>query len=164
MTLNISTIERVAALYNASRSNGFTAPIAMRTYTDRPVSRPKAHAERITAAARQARSTKTKAAKKPATRAKTAKAKPKIKSKAKPAKKVRTPKALTEEQKKNRTIKDLKAKALSAPHSLPATARVVFAAEKTRKKRNESLAQSVKAASAQYKALTSEQLEVRAPS
>ena len=178
-TLNISNIERVAALYNASRSNGVAAlltnpsliaPIAVRTYTDRPVSRPKAHTGRTTAAARKAPTTsKTKAAKEPATRTKTAKAKPASKSKVKPkrkpkpkpAKKVRKPKALTEEQKKEKRIKDLKVKALSAPHGLPATAWVVFAAEKTREKRNESLAQSVKAASAQYKALTPEQLEVR---
>ena len=145
--LSCPNLERVTASYNAlqtrhlfglARDSGITIPIFRRAYASKPVSRPKAHTGRTTAAARKAPTTsKTKAAKKPAPRTKAAKARPKAKPKAKPkvvkkpkAKpKGRKPKALSESQKKAAIIRSLKATALVPPKALPATAWTVFASD-----------------------------------
>ena len=145
--LSCPNLERVTASYNAlqtrhlfglARDSGIIIPIFRRAYASKPVSRPKAHTGRTTAAARKAPTTsKTKAAKKPAPRTKAAKARPKAKPKAKPkvAKKPkakpkgRKPKALSESQKKAAIIRSLKATALVPPKALPATAWTVFASD-----------------------------------
>ena len=145
--LSCHNLERAPAFYNAlrtrhlfglSRDTGIIIPIFRRAYASKPVSRPKAHTGRTTAAARKAPTTsKTKAAKKPAPRTKAAKARPKAKPKAKPkvAKKPkakpkgRKPKALSESQKKAAIIRSLKATALVPPKALPATAWTVFASD-----------------------------------
>ncbi|KAL2043620.1 hypothetical protein N7G274_003927 [Stereocaulon virgatum] len=147
--LSSSSVERVATFYNVFQNQhifelalkvSLITPVARRTYADDPVSRPKAHTGRTTAATRKAPTTsKTKAAKKPAPKTKAAKAVPKAKSNAKPrikpkpkktpakkAKPKRKRKALTEAQKKSATIKSLKVAALEPPHGSSLTAWVVF--------------------------------------
>lgn len=161
-------------------------PILRRTYAQRAVSRPKAHTGRTTTAARKAPTTsKTKAAKAPAPKKTTPKAiprakpkaKPRIKPKPKPAKKKRakakakpkpkpkpkkSKKVLTEAQKSALTKKQLKATALKPPHGVPSTSWAVFLAEKMRDSavtRN-NFGGLTKEASADYKQLAPEQLEV----
>lgn len=164
-------------------------PILRRNYAQRAVSRPKAHTGRTTTAARKAPTTsKTTAAKKPAPKKTTPKAVPKAKSKAKPrinpkpksAKKKKAKakpkpkpkpkpkkpkKVLTEAQKSALTNKQLKATALKSPHGVPSTTWAVYLAEKVRGTDNAGARRDVtvlsKAASAEYKQLTPEQLEVR---
>ena len=159
-------------------------PILRRTYAQRAVSRPKAHTGRTTTAAKKALTTsKTKAAKKPAPKKTTpkavpkakSKAKPRIKTKPKPAKKKKAkakpkPKAkkpkkvLTEDQKTALTKKQLKATVLKPPTKIASTTWSVFLAEKVRgvdgaSARN-TLGDLARAASAEYKKLTPEQVEV----
>lgn len=165
-------------------------PILRRTYAQRAVSRPKAHTGRTTTAARKAPTTsKTKAAKKPAPKKTTPKAVPKAKSKAKPritpkpkpAKKkkakakakakpkpkpkLRKPKVLTEVQKSALTKKQLKATALNPPHGVASSTWGVFLAEKMRadSAARVNFGSLSKEASAEYKELTPEKLEVYAP-
>lgn len=180
-----SSLERVAALHNVLQAHNisylpfktsFITPIAARRYAGRPAgrpaSRPKAHTGRTTTAARKAPTTsKTTAAKKPAPKKTAPKAKPKAKSKAKPrikpkpkpAKqaKAKPKKILTEVQKQATVIKDLRATALASPHGVPYTAWTVFSAEYIRQhKGSNKLGPIMKEASAQYKQITPEQLEV----
>ena len=160
-------------------------PILRRSYAQRAVSRPKAHTGRTTTAARKAPTTsKTTAAKKPAPKKTTpkavpkakSKAKPRIKPKPKPAKKKKAKakpkpkpkkpkKVLTEAQKSASTKKQLKATALKPPHRVASTTWSVYLAEKVRGADSAGARRDVtalsKAASAEYKQLTPEQLEVR---
>lgn len=159
-------------------------PALSRAYAQRAVSRPKAHTGRTTTAARKAPTTsKTTAAKKPAPKKTTPKAVPKAKSKAKPRikakpkpvkKKKAKPKpkpkpkkpkkVLTEAEKKALTLKKLKVTALKTPNTVAPTAWAVFLAEKlnavdgTTASRN--LGGIAKEASAEYKQLTPERVEV----
>ena len=185
---SLAHFQRVAALYNSLRSHnqskstlciGLPISVWRRTYATKPVSRPKAHTGRTTATARKAPTTsKTKAAKKPAPKKTTAKARPKAKSVAKPrikakpktakkAKLKRKPKkvskkVLTEAQKKAATIKSLKEAALRSPTQLASTAWHVFNNEilKARPLQGADLGARVKEASAEFKDLSPEQLEV----
>ena len=180
--LSSSRVERVPALYNVFQSqyysnlvlkNSLIIPTLHRTYAQRAVSRPKAHTGRTTAVARKAPTTsKTKAAKKPAPNKRTPKAVPKAKSKAKPrikpkpkpkpkpkvkkAKKAK--KVLTEKQKSASTIKQLKETALKPPLQYPSNAWRVYFKEKMVGKSN--LTVVVKEASAEFKQLAPERLEV----
>ena len=157
-------------------------PVLHRTYAQRAVSRPKAHTGRTTTAARKAPTTsKTKAAKKPAPRTTTPKAVPKAKSKAKsrikpkpkPAKKkakakpkpkVKQPKVLTEKQKTALTIKRLKIAALKPPSGGHVNAWVMFVREKAKAASasgsSTDITRVAKEASAEYKQLTPERVEV----
>ena len=159
-------------------------PILRRNYVQRAVSRPKAHTGRTTTPARRAPTTsKTTAAKKPAPKKTTpkavpkakSKAKPRIKPKPKPAKKNKAKakpkpkpkkpkKVLTEAQKSTLIKKNLKAKALKPPHGVASTTWGVYLAEKMRgpdrAAAKNDLTGLSKAASAGYKQLTPEQLEV----
>ena len=159
-------------------------PVLRRNYAQRAVSRPKAHTGRTTTAARKAPTTsKTTAAKKPAPKKTTPKAVPKAKSKAKPrinpkpkpAKKKKAKakpkpkpkkpkKVLTEAQKSALTKKKLKATALKPPHGVPSTTWAVYLTEKMRQPGSAGARNDVavlsKAASAEFKQLTPEQLEV----
>ena len=169
-------------------TNDFRTLVLRRSYAQRAVSRPKAHTGRATTAARKAPTTsKTRAAKKPAPKKKTPKAVPKAKSKAKPrikpkpkpakkkrakakakpkpkVKKPKKPKVLTEAEKLALTKRKLKVTALKPPHGAPYTAWTVFLQEKVKTtvpaggKGN--LASVAKGASAEYKQLTPEQIEV----
>ena len=161
--------------------------ILRRTYAQRAVSRPKAHTGRTTTAARKAPTTsKTKAAKKPAPKKKTpkavpkakSKAKPRIKPKPKPAKKKKRAKAkpkpkpkvkkpkkvLTEAEKLALTKRKLKTTALKPPSGAPHTAWTVFLGEKAKATNTAGgkghAASVAKGASAEYKQLTPEQVEV----
>ena len=157
-----------------------------RTYATTPVSRPKAHTGRTTAARKAPTTSRTKAAKKPAPKTKTAKQAPKAKSTAKPktrAKPKRKPatkakakpkprkqRALTDEQKKKAEekkkradINKLKAAALKPPQGISDTAWAVFMGEFF-KAGNGSLPTQSKDASAQFKNLDPERLEVCHPS
>lgn len=188
-----SNLERVPALYNvlSSQYDASTAlktylitPVVRRTYTDKPVSRPKAHTGRTTTAARKAPTTSaTKAAKKPAAKKTTpkaipkTKAKPRIKAKPKARKKAKAKpkpkpkrKVLTDKQKTAREankvkdeIKALKVKALlGVPKKLPASAWTVFQAERVKAQAGGAakLGQIAKESSVVYKQLSPEQLEV----
>ena len=159
-------------------------PVLRRTYAQRAVSRPKAHTGRTTTAARKTPTTsKTKAAKKPAHRKTTpkavpkakSKAKPRIKPKPKPAKKkakakpkpkVKKPKkVLTEKQNTALTIRRLKKTALKPPHKGPVNAWSVLMGEKVKAasgpgSTTDAFARVVKEASAEYKQLTPERVEV----
>ena len=161
--------------------------VLRRTYAQKAVSRPKAHTGRTTTAARKAPTTsKTAAAKKPAPKKKTpkavpktkSKAKPRIKPKPKPAKKKRAKakpkpkpkvkakkpkKVLTEAQKLALTKKKLKATALNPPHAVGSTAWKVFFNEKLKTSGaggKDSFTKLAAGASAEYKQLTPEQVEV----
>ena len=183
--LGTSNIERVAALHHVFQpqhifdlalKNSLITPISHRTYADKPVSRPKAHTGRTTTTGRKAPTTsKTKAAKKPASKTDAAKAKPKaksrakprIKSKPKPAKKAKAKpkrKVLTEAQKDAAAIKRLKVAALQPLHGVPSTAWTVFLAEaskgSTGVKGSNNLGSRAKQASAEYKNLSPDRLEV----
>lgn len=160
------------------------APVLRRNYAQRAVSRPKAHTGRTTTAARKAPTTsKTTAAKKPAPKKTTPKAVPKAKSKAKPrinpkpkpAKKKKAKakpkpkpkkpkKVLTEAQKSALTKKKLKTTALKPPHGVPSSTWAVYLTEKMREPDSGGARKDVavisKAASAEFKQLTPEQLEV----
>lgn len=163
-------------------------PILRRTYAQRAVSRPKAHTGRTTTAARKAPTTsKTKAAKKPAPKKTSPKAVPKAKSKAKPritpkpkpAKKkkakakakakpklkLRKPKVLTEVQKSALTKKQLKATALKPPPGVASSTWGVYLSEKMRadSAARVNFGSLAKEASAEYKQLTPERLEVYEP-
>lgn len=175
------SIQRVAALYNAFQpdipefapKDSSITSILRRSYATKPVSRPKAHTGRTTTAAKKAPTTsKTKAAKKPAVKKTSPKAKPTAKSKAKPRikpkpkagkkpkPKPKPKKVLTEAQKKAATIKELKVTALTTPHSRPFTAWTVLAAESQGASTTGSLTSKMKEASAKFKNLSPEQLEV----
>ena len=186
--LSTSCVERVPALYNVSQSQHYSnlvlryrssTPSLRRTYAERAVSRPKAHTGRTTTAATKAPTTsKTKAAKKPTTQKKTPKAVPKAKStakprikakpkpakkakaKAKPKRKVKKPKVLTDAQKSASLIRKLRVTALKPP-SIASTTWLVFLKEKL-EARDQSLRTGSVArnASAEYKQLTAEQVEV----
>lgn len=186
-----SGVERVPALYNVFQSQNYSDfyisrlmnPALRRTYAQKAVSRPKAHTGRTTTAARKAPTTSsTKAAKKPAPKKTTPKAVPKAKSqakprikpkpkpakkkkakaKAKPKPKVKKPKkVLTEEQKIALTKKKLKETALKSPPGIPQSTWVVFVSEKLKGATGNNLGGLTKAASAEYKKLTPERLEVR---
>ncbi len=175
---------------NRVLKSGLITPVLHRTYAQRAVSRPKAHTGRTTTAARKAPTTsKTKAAKKPAPKKTTpkavpkakSKAKPRIKPKPKPAKKKKAkakakpkpklkskpkpkPKSKpTDEQKSALIKKQLKETALKPPHKTVSTAWGVFVAEKLKADKAAAKANfggSAKEASAEYKQLTPEQLEV----
>lgn len=173
---------------NLALKSGLITPVLRRTYAQRAVSRPKAHTGRTTTAARKAPTTsKTKAAKKPAPKKTTPKAVPKVKPKAKPrikpkpkpAKKKKAkakpktkpkPKAKTkpkpkptDEQKSALIKRQLKETALKPPHRAVSTAWGVFIAEKMKADKAAAKANfggSAKEASAEYKQLTPEQLEV----
>lgn len=160
------------------------APALSRAYAQRAVSRPKAHTGRTTTAARRAPTTsKTTAAKKPAPKKTTpkavpkakSKAKPRIKAKPKPAKKKKAkpkakPKAkkpkkvLTEAQKKALTLKKLKVIALKPPSGVAPTAWGVFFSEKLKAISGIAVQRNLggisKEASAEYKQLTPERVEV----
>ena len=161
-------------------------PVLRRTYAQRAVSRPKAHTGRTTTAARKAPTTsKTKPAKKPAHRKTTpkavpkakSKAKPRIKPKPKPAKKkakakpkpkpkVKKPtKVLTEKQKTALIIRRLKETALKPPHKGTVNAWSVLMGEKVKAasgpgSSTDAFTRVVKEASAEYKQLTPERVEV----
>ena len=162
-------------------------PAFRRTYAQRAVSRPKAHTGRTTTAARKAPTTsKTKAAKKPAPKKTTpkalpkakSKAKPRIKPKPKPAKKKkakakpkpklkrpgRPKKALTEAEKSALKKRELKKTALKPPHGVPSTAWQAFLFEKSHAPGSvvgsTGIGGLTKNASAEYKQLTPEQVEV----
>ena len=158
-------------------------PILRRNYAQRAVSRPKAHTGRTTTTARKAPTTsKTTAAKKPAPKKTAPKAipkakstaKPRIKVKPKPAKKKKAkakakpkpkkPKVLTEAQKSALNKKQLKATALTPPPRVVSTTWGVYLAEKMKGPDSpgpkNDFSVSSKAASAGYKQLTPEQLEV----
>lgn len=185
--LSSSRTERVPALYNVFQSQHYSdfalnpsliTPILRRTYAQRAVSRPKAHTGRTTTAARKAPTTsKTKAAKKPAPTKTTPKAvpkaklkpKPRIKPKPKPAKKKKAKakpkpkKVLTEAQKSALTKKQLKETALKPPRRGNSSTWNVFSAEKIRADKpatRDSFTEVVKEASAEYRQLTPELLEV----
>lgn len=159
--------------------------VILRAYAQKAVSRPKAHTGRTTTTARKAPTTsKTKAAKKPAPKKTTpkavpkakSKAKPRIKAKPKPAKKKRAKakpkpkpkpkkprKVLTEAQKSALTHKQLKATALKPPHKVISSTWGVFLAEKMKANgsaANHNLGGLSREASADYKKLTPEELEV----
>ena len=173
--------QRVAALYNVLQSQLSTLSglqdtllpcTTRRSYADRPVGRPKAHTGRTTAARKKAPTTsKTQAAKKPAAKKSTPKARPKATQKAKPKAKPkpkpakpRTKRKLTEAEQKAATIKTLKAQALAPPHGVPSSAWSVFLAEHVRAAPRETrseLGPISKEASAAYKNLEPERLEVR---
>ena len=154
--------------------------IAHRSYattTEKPVSRPKAHTGRTTSKPRKTTSkgtqTKITGEVKKATKPKTTepKAKPKARKATKAAKPkrkaTRTPRTRTPEQVEDakngkaverykNQIKKLKEKALKPPHGLPSTAFIVISSE---------LSKNVKGiagkdASARYKTLSAEELEV----
>ena len=180
---NVSQSQRFSDLFPKCT---LSTPSLRRTYAQRAVSRPKAHTGRTTTAARKAPTTsKTKAAKKPAPKKTTpkavpkakSKAKPRIKAKPKPAKKKRAkakakpkPKAkkprkvLTEAQKSASKTKQLKDTALKIPHKAPATKWQVLLQEKLTAADstvvNGKFGVLVKEASAEYKQLTPEQVEV----
>ena len=158
-------------------------PVLHRSYAQRAVSRPKAHTGRTTTAARKAPTTsKTKAAKKPAPRATTpkavpkakSKAKPRIKPKPKPAKKkakakpkpkVKKPKkVLTEKENTALTIKRLKITALKPPSGGTVNAWTMFIGERVKAASSPGsrtdIARVAKEASAEYKQLTPERVEV----
>ena len=190
--VTFSTTERVPALYTLRLSSHDTttsvksnplSPIIRRAYADRPVSRPKAHTGRTTAAARRAPTTSaTKAAKKPAPKKTTPKAVPKAKprakpkSKAKPKKKAKAKpkqkpkrKVLTEKQKaakslreKREKLKELRKKALlDSPKRASSTAWTVFISERLRAKSKATKPADVfKESRGPFRALTPEQLEV----
>ena len=189
--VTFSTTERAPALYtlHPSRNESTTviktnllSPILRRSYVDKPVSRPKAHTGRTTAAPRRAPTTAaTKAAKKPAPKTTAPKAIPKAKSKANPKSKAKPKKkkakakpkpkrkVLTEKQKaaksvreKREKVKDLKKKALlDSPKLTPSSAWTVFNAERVRARgKDTKLVDVVKESSREFKALTPEQLEV----
>ena len=166
-------------------AHGLGTLVLRRTYAQRAVSRPKAHTGRATTAARKAPTTsKTTAAKKPAPKKKTpktipkakSKAKPRIKPKPKPAKKKRAKakakpkpkpkvkkpkKVLTEAEKLALKKRQLKATALKAPNGAPHTAWTVFLKEKVKTTGGgNKLGGVAKEASADYKQLTPEQVEV----
>ena len=161
--------------------------VLRRTYAQKAVSRPKAHTGRTTTAARKAPTTsKTTAAKKPAPKKKTpkavpkakSKAKPRIKPKPKPAKKKRAKakpkpkpkvkakkpkKVLTEAQKLDLTKRKLKATALKPPVGLASNAWRVFFDEKLKTSAaggKVSIPNVAKGASAEYRQLIPEQIEV----
>lgn len=162
------------------------ATVLRRTYAQGAVSRPKAHTGRTTTAARKAPTTsKTTAAKKPGPKKTTpkaipkakSKAKPRIKSKPKPAKKKRAKakkpapkpkvkkpkKVLTEADKLALKKRKLRKTALKSPHALAHTRWTVFMAEKVRTaatQGNRAIGSVVRGASAEYKQLTPEQVEV----
>ena len=162
--------------------NGLT-PSNHRAYATKPVSRPKAHTGRTTTAARKAPAkSKTAAATKPASKTKApkpaSKSKPKSKPGVKPKPKSRSkakakakpgpkpkPKVLTEAEKTALRIKDRKAKVLQPPKPGSTTAWTVLNAEHSKSNKDRhlghrSLGPLVKEASAEYKALTPERLEV----
>ena len=163
-------------------AHGLGTLVLRRTYAQRAVSRPKAHTGRTTTAARKAPTTsRTTAAKKPAPKKKTpkaipktkSKAKPRIKPKPKPAKKkkakakakpkpkVKKPKVLTEGEKIALKKRQLKATALKPPNGAPHTAWTVFLKEKVKTTGGGTkLGGVAKEASADYKQLTPEQVEV----
>ena len=172
---------------NLKTRSSLITPVLRRTYAQRAVSRPKAHTGRTTTAASKAPTTsKTKAAKKPAPKKTTpkavpkakSKAKPRIKPKPKPAKKRAKAKAkpkpkksklkkpkkvLTDAQKSALIKKQLKATALSPPHGVASTTWQVFTSERMRPDNDAvkiNLGGLMKKASADYKELTPEQLEV----
>ena len=178
---NVFQSQHYSNLVLQYRSN---TPNFSRTYAQSAKSRPKAHTGRTTTAARKAPTTsKTKAAKKPAPQKKTpkavpkakSKAKPRIKAKPKPAKKkkakakakpkrkVKKPK-LTEAQKAAALKKKLTATALKPPHGLAYTAWQVFAVQKMKATEggisSKNIGPVMKNASAEYKQLTPEQVEV----
>jgi len=157
-----------------------------RSYATKPVSRPKAHTGRTTAASKRTPTTSaTKAAKKPAPKKTTPKAKPTVKSKAKPRIKAKPKpkkkakakpkpkpkrKVLTDAQKtakadkkKKENIKKLRETALTPPHGTPASAWSVLLAETVKAPGGAAagaLGATSKAASTKFRQLTPEQLEV----
>ena len=151
---------------------------ARRFLADAAVSRPKAHTGRTAKAPRKARAKKAATTaeqgektevKKPKSKKRTAKRKSKAGSKAK----AKPKKRLTEVQKAAKKVKvdkakvsDLKKKALlKKPKALPDSAWTVFNSERAKTvlagKKGISLGETAKETSAQYKALTPEQIEVR---
>ena len=161
-------------------------PIFRRSYAQKAVSRPKAHTGRTTTAARKAPTTShTKAAKKPAPKKTTpkavpkakSKAKPRIKAKPKPAKKKRAKakpkpkpkvkkpkKVLTEAQKTALTKKKLKSAVLKPPPTKAGSRWRTFVVEKIKSElsptEKNDMKRIFKEASAEYKQLAPEQVEV----
>ena len=119
--------------------------------TKAPASKPKAHTGRTTTR-KKASSTKKAAPKKKRTARKVAK---KI---VKKASKPRVKKVLSDEEKQKLKIRELRAKALTTPHGLPATAWAVLVSEITKKSSN--VVSGVKEAAVKYKNLLPEEREV----
>lgn len=155
-------------------------PMPHRTYATKPVSRPKAHTGRTTAARKAPTTSKTAAAKKPAAKKTSPKPRPtakstaklrtrakpkratKAKAKRKPRKRVlsETQKKKVEAQKKRVVIKNLKVTALQPPTGMPSTAWEVFSQEAIRGHKLDRLGAKMKELSTQYKNISPEQLEV----
>ena len=179
-----SSVKRVPALYNVSASQHYSTILFKPRLTTSRLRR--TYAQKAKAKTEGATTSATKAAKKPVTKKTTPKSLPKAKAKAKPGKKKtkaktkakpkvkktkakKPKKALTAEEKTKETIKKLKAKALKAPRQLATVVWQVFLGEKVKatekpdgekNSHQQQFSVTAKEASAAYKQLTPEQLEV----
>ena len=186
--LNIERVSLLKTLLKGSITGHGTGsssnvPIINRMYATKPVSRPKAHTGRTTSAPRQkAASTaqdkptksttrrkssgKAKSKSKPRTKAKSTKARTRAKAKPKPKRKILTEKqkAALAKKKELTHLKLLKTTALQPPSGSPTTTWQVVLSEATKAQKGNKVGSSAKEASAKFRSLTREELEVSASS